>query len=222
MSDETNNQDEEKPVNLTPSTRNGIVPPVEHRFKPGQSGHPAGRKSAGATVREQINRLAEQDLSEDELRQIARSKKLGWTLRFAAEHILRGLEHGDIADFAGLLRGENNIEDLRGMGINTEVVKKLKQKTRKVNVGDGKIEEVIEREIELHDRSGAGFDRIVNQTAGMPKQMVEADITSGGEKIKGYAIISPDDWDTSTAAPNSAESDRNVQASAMADPGMEG
>ncbi len=36
---------EDKPpeVRLVPSPHNGVIPPVEHRWKPGQSGNPSGR-----------------------------------------------------------------------------------------------------------------------------------------------------------------------------------
>jgi hypothetical protein len=158
-------------------------PPVEYRFKPGQVGNPAGRPAAGATIREWINRLAQEELTEAGLREVARDTKHPWTKRCAAERILRTLEAGDLADFAGLFRGEISLEDLRGMGINTEVVKKFKQKTRKQMVGHGEdehIEEVIEREIELHDRAGADFDRIMDRTAGKPGQVVEITGAGGG------------------------------------------
>lgn len=160
------------PQNLTP-------------FKPGESGNPAGRKTAGAYLREELNSIVHANLTEDEVRRIARDKKAPMNRRAAAERYLRLIEAGDIADFAGLLRGENQIEDLRGMGINTEVVKKFKQKTRKVAVGDGEVEEVIYREIELHDRAGTDFDRIAEQTGGKPVQPTEH---SGGivVKIEGY------------------------------------
>lgn len=150
----------------------GLKPP----YKPGQSGNPAGRKSAGAYLREELNSLVYAQLTEDQVRRIARNKKESINRRAAAERILRLVEVGDLADFAGLLRGENSLEDLRGMGINTEVVKKFKQKTRKEVTGAGEdadVEEIIEREIELFDRAGLDFDRIADQTAGKPMQPTE-------------------------------------------------
>jgi len=167
-----------KPAQVAVSPISGTPPPVEYQFKPGQSGNPAGRKTAGASLQEWLNRLAEQDLTEAALRRIARDEKLGWTKRAAAERILRLLEAGDLADFAGLLSGEHKLEDLRGLGINTEVVKKFKQKTRKQVTGVGEerqVEEIIEREIELHDRAGADFDRICDRTEGRPRQSVTHD-----------------------------------------------
>jgi hypothetical protein len=166
-------------INETPAPqaigagKGGIVPPVETRWQPGQSGNPAGRKTAGALVKEEINSMALAGLTEQQIKFEARDPKNTWQRRMAAEQMLVGLEHGDIADFAGLLRGENTIEDLKGMGINTEVIKKLKQKSRKVPVGEGQIEEVIDREIELHDRRGAEFDRVCDRTDGKPNQPVE-------------------------------------------------
>lgn len=145
--------------------------------KPGEVRNPQGRKTAGASIREWVNSFAEADLTLAQLRKIAKSPKEGWTRRAAAERIIRTMEAGDLADFAGFLKGENNLEDLRAMGINTEVVKKLKQKTRKVPVAGGEkddVEEIIEREIELHDRSGEDFDRVINHTDGNPTQRTES------------------------------------------------
>lgn len=152
---------------------NGQVPPVETRWKPGQTGNPAGRKTAGATLREHLNSLAEQGLDEPAIRAIAKDVKEPWPRRAAANRILRTMEAGDLSDFAGLLRGDNTIEDLRAMGINTEVVKKFKQKTRVVPKGEGSVEEVIDREIELHDRAGADFDRVIDRTVGKPVQAID-------------------------------------------------
>lgn len=120
--------------------------------------------------------------TEAEVRLMARNKKSPLYKRIACERILRSIEAGDLADFAGLLKGENNLEDLRGMGINTEVIKKLKQKTRRVPTGNGdETEELIEREIELHDRAGSDFDRIIDRTLGKPAQSV--DVTSNGKQV---------------------------------------
>jgi hypothetical protein len=163
------------PDNPPGAGRGGNVPPVEHRFPAGVSGNPKGRPTAGASIREWLNVLAaDEAMTEPELRRLARDKAAPWPKRAAAERALKTLESGDLADFAGLLRGENNLEDLRGMGIDTAVVKRFKQKTRRVPTGkDGESEEVIEREIELHDRAGADFDRVCDRTEGKPTQRVD-------------------------------------------------
>lgn len=166
------------------SQQRGLKP----AWKKGQSGNPKGRATAGATIREHLNAMVERGMTEKQVRKIARDPKQQVGRRMAAERLLRTIEFGDIADFAGLLRGENSMEDLRAMGINTEVVKKFKQKTRKELVGQGedaKVEEVIEREIELHDRAGADFDRVVDHTDGRPTQRakIEGDINLTHKRI---------------------------------------
>jgi hypothetical protein len=57
-----------------------------------------------------------------------------------------------------------------------------------VPVGDGETEEVIDREIELHDRAGTDFDRIIDHTDGKATQRTEI---SGGIEITGidFAIL---------------------------------
>lgn len=173
-----------RPKKIPMNKGNGEVgyckPPFEHRFKKGQAPNPLGRPSAGLVMKEWINLLCKQGHTEKAIRKIAKDVKAPWPKRAAANRILRTMEAGDLSDFAGLLRGENTIEDLRAMGVNTEVVKRFKQKTRIVPKGEGKVEEVIEREIELHDRAGIDFDRVLDRTLGKPSQPVEHAGKEGG------------------------------------------
>lgn len=176
--------------------KGGIVPPVEHRWKPGQSGNPEGRKTLGATVREELNSFAcDKDLNEQKLRRIARDPGEHPNRRTAAVQFLRSFEAPDMADFAGLLRGQDNLEDLRKSGFNTEAIKKIKQKTRLVpkSDGDGTVEELVEREIELYDRAGQNFDRVVEHTAGRARQSVEVMGKDGGPIVQEMQPVSPDD-----------------------------
>lgn len=60
----------------------GVVPPVEHRWKPGQSGNPEGRPAAGATVKEWWNAL--QDATFPELVALANDPQTPAAKRAAA------------------------------------------------------------------------------------------------------------------------------------------
>jgi hypothetical protein len=139
----------------------GNVPPVETRWKPGQSGNPAGRKTAGAYLREELNSLVLSNPTAEEVRRIARDPKEAMNRRAAAERYLRLVESGDLADFEPWLNGEKTLEQLRAEGLNTEIVKK------------SKITDKGSRELELHDRAGTDFDRITDQTAGKATQPIE-------------------------------------------------
>ncbi|MBH07002.1 MAG: hypothetical protein CMJ20_11850 [Phycisphaeraceae bacterium] len=71
-------------------------------WKPGQSGNPAGRKPAGAYVREWINSLTHQDLTSDELASIADDDTMPYAKRLAATRMLNSLE----SDRLGLKEAE--------------------------------------------------------------------------------------------------------------------
>jgi hypothetical protein len=150
----------EIPAGASPLT--GVVPPAHYRWKPGQSGNPKGRPRAGASIREYINALVASVRTEDELRRVARDQRAPWRRRAAAERVLRMLEHGDIADFQAVLDGTATLAQLRDAGVNTEVVKKLRYSRGVV-------------EIELHDRGGREFDRIMDRTEGKASRAATAD-----------------------------------------------
>lgn len=130
--------------------RGGIVPPAEHRFQPGWKGGP-GRPSAGFTIREAINQFIFNGTSEQELRSIARGCTEKPSERIAAARILRAMETGDLADFMPVINGDKKLDELRKLGVNTEVVKKLKY------TKDGP-------EIELFDRAGEAMDALIGHT----------------------------------------------------------
>jgi hypothetical protein len=138
-------------------------------FPPGRSGNPAGRTTAGAVVKEWLNAFAETKATERELRAIARDPSVEWAKRTAAERMIRTLEAGDLADFQPYLAGEKSLEELRAAGVNTELVKKAKVKVRTHD--DGTTE--TEREVELFDRAGVDFDRVLDRTEGKPRQVME-------------------------------------------------
>lgn len=152
----------------------GVVPPPEHRWKPGQSGNPAGRPpNAGASLREWVNTFAAKGLSRKQIEAIARDDSVPWPKQAAAIRVLRTTEAGDLADMQPFLDGDASLDQLRERGVATAVVKKAKQRTRTVTDDAGRTETTVEREIELHDRSGEDFDRVSDRTEGKPTQRVD-------------------------------------------------
>ena len=161
------------------------MPPAEHRFKPGQVANPRGRAaSAGTTIREWLNVFCWKDLTEAQIRKIARDPKASWAKRAAAERALRTIEAGDLADLEPCLNGSKTLAELRGDGINTTVVKKAK--ARAYTTKQGAV--TVEREVELHDRAGAEFDRVCDRTEGRPTQRMEM---SGAMLPAAVRIITP-------------------------------
>ena len=142
-------------------------------WAPGVSGNPAGRMTGGATVAEWVNVLI--DTPEDALRRLARDKAASPAKRGAAVRILRMIEDGDLADFVELAEGTATIADLRKRGVPTHLVKKLKVRQRMLQDPDGNPVTETTREIELHDRSGDDFDRILDRTVGRPRQAVQVE-----------------------------------------------
>ncbi len=129
-------------------------------WQQGQSGNPKGRTNAGNTLIEHINAFSVSDLTEKQLRKIARDPNTGWTRRTAAIRVLRSMEDPDLADFQDIVTRDKTVKQMRDAGVNTSVIKKIKPTEFGV-------------EIELHDRSGDDFDRISDRTDGRPTQRLE-------------------------------------------------
>lgn len=104
------------------------------------------------------------------------AKKGEGNWRPAAIRLLRTIENPDMADFEPVLEGQESLRESRGSGHDTSLIKKCKTKRRIIPQGKDKdpIEEV-EREIELHDRSGVDFDRAMDRTEGKPAQRIVGD-----------------------------------------------
>lgn len=69
---------------------NGQIPPVEHRWKPGQSGNPSGKpQPAGLTIRSWLNWLA--DKSEEYLEDVSEDRTEPTSKRIAAKQLLDAL-----------------------------------------------------------------------------------------------------------------------------------
>jgi hypothetical protein len=142
------------------------------QFPPGQSGNPNGRPpSAGESVLEWVNKLRAQGICSEELRKMAANDKLPWEQQTAAARMARTTERADHADFEDLFEGRVSIAELRKRGVNTGLIKRFRRKTKSYSVKDEPVEETTV-ELELHDRSGVDFDRILDRTNGRARQTV--------------------------------------------------
>lgn len=172
-----------------PDAPKGEFPSKKDQFPPGTTGNPKGRPTAGATMIEWANVLGDsaRPTLEPELRRIEADPNQPPLKRAAALWILSLIDRPNLADYEPLLKGAVGLEQLRKGGVDTRHIKRLKQKSRREVVGEEKDgtpieEDVIEREIELHDRIGEAFDRIADRTHGRPRQQV--DLTSGDDSLK--------------------------------------
>lgn len=172
-----------------PEQPKGEFPSRKDQFPPGTTGNPKGRPTAGATMIEWANVLTDpaRPALEPELRRIEADPNQPPTKRAAALWVLSLIDRPNLTDYEPLLKGAVGLDELRKSGVDTRHIKKLKQKSRREVVGtnpdDSPIEEdVIEREIELHDRIGEAFDRIADRTHGRPRQQV--DLTSVDDSLK--------------------------------------
>jgi len=147
--------------------RGGVVPPAEHRFKPGQSGNPGGSRSAGAYLTEWLNALVL--ATEADLRRIVQDRRAPVLKRSAAERILHALMP-PLSAFEGLINGTQTLADLEAAGTDTSMIKKFKE--RQEYNADGNVVGVT-RELELHCLAGEEFDRIADRTEGRPTQKLD-------------------------------------------------
>ncbi len=155
-------------VELIPQPHGGsLMPPP----KPGEIRNPTGRRTLGAFVKDCFNQLALQQPNRRKLVAMIRDEETPSNMRIAAVRYLRMQEHADLADFEEVVDGNMKLRELRDTGIDTAVVKKIKRKVKRYKQNEQEIEEV-ENEIELHDRSGQDFDRVLDRTDGKPEQVV--------------------------------------------------
>jgi hypothetical protein len=87
------------------------------------------------------------------------------------------------------MEGKKTLDEMRFDGLNTEVVKKCKTKRRTIMAEGAPPVEELEVEIELFDRSGADFDRILDRTAGRARQVVDLRGEAGKAMASPMIII---------------------------------
>lgn len=132
--------------------------------------------------------LADANISAEIARRLAERRMSADEVLDRLTDIARG-DIGEIMDISGV--GFNlDMQKAKDAG-KTKLIKKIKQKTTYFSGKDGGDSEQHEIEIELYSAHEALRD--LGKVHGL---FVERkDVTSGGEKIKGYIGVSPDDWD---------------------------
>jgi hypothetical protein len=174
--------------------KGGNFPPVEYQFKPGQSGHPAGRpKNAGQSLVEVTNDLAaDESMTVQGLREIARDPKSHPIKAAAAKQLLQMAVHATLADFEELEDGKT-LTELATAGVPVELLRKRKRTEKTFTDRDGQTETIVTYELELQPLEAAGnaYDRVSDRTVGTPKQSI--DHTTGGESfnlkvVRGVAM----------------------------------
>jgi hypothetical protein len=161
----------------------GGTPPVEHRFQPGRSGNPAGRpKNAGQSLVEVTNSLAaDESMTVQRLREIARDPKSHPIKAAAAKQLLQMSMHATLADFEEIDDGKS-LKELEMAGVPVELLRKRKKTEKSFTDRDGQTETTVTYELELHPLEVAGnaYDRVSDRTTGKPKQAVELTGADGG------------------------------------------
>jgi hypothetical protein len=187
----------------------GGAPPA-HAWQPGQSGNPAGRVSAGASIREQLNTMIE--FTAAELRVVAKDRKAPASRRAAAGQLLRMIRGCDAADFESYVDGSKTLVELRAAGVDTQVIKKMGRTNTTRTDKDGGETTTAKATLEFADPVGEALDRVIDRTEGRAIQRVAAQITdnrSGSdiatqlmeEAAKALPKPPPDIIDTQTAKP---------------------
>jgi hypothetical protein len=139
--------------------KGGIVPPPEHRFKPGNAG--GGRKSIGASVREWLSALDGEP--RDVLERIARSRVEPASRVMAAQALLRAIDRADPEEFEDVIGGKRTLKELRAAGVPTRGIKRMK-----LNAAGG-----LDIELRSDERDDAAF--IVDHTDGKAIQRIATD-----------------------------------------------
>lgn len=167
-------------IRVVPSPRSGHVAPIEHRFQAGVSPNPEGRPPGGLVVEEWLNLLLhDAEMDRDQLWRIAEAAKTPTAKAIAANQALLARFPADLSDFEPYIEGESTLKQLKQAGVATYGVKSCEVKRKRLIVGAGDAAqewEVEHRKIELHDRSGPAFDRVMDRTQGGVTQRSKAEV----------------------------------------------
>lgn len=123
--------------------------------------------------------------------------------QMSADEALQGIAdiaRGDMGEFLdiGSMAFQVDLDKAKEKGL-THLIKKVKMRTTTTLSKEGVETETSDIEIELYDKLSA----LVSIGRHHALFTDNTDIKSGGDKIKGYAIISPDDWTDTPETPDS-------------------
>lgn len=181
-----------------PAGRPFIVPKQGGKLYPVQKGekrNAPGRRTFGTYVKEHINSMACQlDNGNLTWADIATKAKTGeGNERIAAVQLMQMVERADMADYEPAINGEKTLKEIREDGINTALIKRVRQ--RRITTTDEKGNQVVEitRDLELHDRAGEAFTRLLDQTDGKPGQAPTVEVNVQAVQVKVIRGVSMDD-----------------------------
>ena len=161
-----------------PGRNGGRLWPGQRRGEPGRN--PAGRPPGGLVVEEWLNLLLhDAEMDRDALWRLAENAKTPTAKAIAANQALLARFPADLSDFEPFIDGARTLKQLKSDGVSTYGVKSCEVKRKRLVAGAGDAAqewEIEHRKIELHDRSGPAFDRVMDRTVGRSRENKDVNV----------------------------------------------